>query len=228
MTIYCNLRRPDEYLSSWHRQRLKFGAKLGRLSEEAMDEYLGSAHFQQARLIEEWVHDHFPEARLVVRNFKEVRAQGGSILDFIHNSGIGFPAGLHIPRDQNPSVPAAFAEVGRRAIHDLDLALSREVVGWLTSAGRRVAHHPDAQVEVFGRRNRDRLVQAFAPVATSLDRLTGRAPFYPDLQDLEVLRPVSDLQATQDALPDLLQDAKLQELSPSIIKWLDLWSAVDS
>lgn len=219
VTIYCNLRRPDEYLSSWHRQRLKFGAKLQPLSREGLHEYLDSAHFQQAKLIEGWT-EYFPKAKLVIRNFDEVRDAGGSIVDFMRHSSLAFPSGLHIPKDQNPSVPSAFAEIGRRAILDLPPHQATEIVRWLTAARRRVNHPRDAEVEMFGPANRMLLVDRFAEIAASLDVITRTSPFYPDLGDLGELRPVDDVTAAETVLPELVADAHRQALAQPLVEWL--------
>lgn len=219
VTIYCNLRRPDEYLSSWHRQRLKFGARVEPLSGSGLDEYLDSAHFQQVAMIEGWMR-HFPNAHLVLRNFDEVRKQGGSIVDFMRHSSLAFPAGLHIPRDQNPSVPSAFAEIGRRAILELPRDQAAEIVRWLTSARTRVRHPGDGDVEMFGPTNRARLADRFSSIATMLDRMTGDAPFYPDLDDMSRLRPIDDFSAAEAALPDLVTDARRQALAAPLLDWL--------
>lgn len=219
VTIYCNLRRPDEYLSSWHRQRLKFGAKLQPLSGEGLHEYLDSAHFQQVKLIEGWT-EYFPQAKLVIRNFDEVRAAGGSIVDFMRHSSLTFPSNLHVPKDQNPSVPSAFAEIGRRAILELNPPLAREVIHWLTAARRRVSHPSDSDVEMFGPANRALISDRFAQIATSLDGLTGMSPFYPDLSDMGVLRPIDDVTAAEAALPALVADARRQALAQPLMDWL--------
>jgi len=222
VTIYCNLRRPDEYLSSWHRQRLKFGARLGKLSEDALDEYLDSAHFQQARLVEGWVEDHFPNAKLVIRNFDAVRAAGGSVKDFIKNAEIAFPSDLELPEDQNPSVPSAFAEVGRRALHELPRDAANRVVGWLSSVGGRVAHPADNQIEVFGSRNREILLNRFRPIAERLDEITG-GRFYADLDDFGRCRPIPEMDAVNEALPKLLRDAGQRDLPEDVLSWLNNW-----
>ena len=220
VTIYCNLRRPDEYLSSWHRQRLKFGAKLLPLSGAGLQEYLDSAHFQQAKMIEGWIKDHFPKARLVVRNFEEVKVSGGSVVDFIRNAGIAFPANLQMPKDQNPSVPSAFAEIGRRAILELNGPLAKEIIQWLVAARRRVPHPNDSEVEMYGAKNRAVISNRFAEVAASLDDLTGRNPFYPDLRDIGVSKALDDITAAEAVLPDLVADARQKSLEPSAIDWL--------
>lgn len=220
VTIYCNLRRPDEYLSSWHRQRLKFGAKIRRLSDGGFKGYLGTPHVEQAQMIEGWRTDHFPNAKFVIRNFDDVRAAGGSIADFVEHSGVSFPKNLVIPKDQNPSIPSAFAEIGRRAVHDLDPQLARRTVQWLTRARTRVDHPSDPEVEMLGRTNRDVLVRAFARIGPHLDQLSGRTPFYPNLAELGRLSPIDDLDAAERALPLLLRDASGHGLPDDIIVWL--------
>lgn len=222
VTIYCNLRRPDEYLSSWHRQRLKFSAKMLPLSGQGLHEYLHSAHFQQAQLIEGWTRDYFPNARLVIRNFDEVKAVGGSVVDFMKNSGLSFPTNMQTTKDQNPSVPSAFAEIGRRAILELPVLQAKDLVQWLISAGRRVKHPSDSEVEMFGPENRKLLAERFVEVAAALDQMTGQAPFYPDLQDFGVQRPISDLAAAKEALPSLIVDARHSDLDPDALDWMSM------
>ena len=218
VTIYCNLRRPDEYLSSWHRQRLKFGAKLERRSENGLQEYIDSVHVQQGRMIESWLL-YFPDARLVMRNFDAVKAAGGSVHDFIAHSGLAFPSQLPVPKDQNPSVPSAFAEIGRRAQHELPRELADAGIHWLTRAGDRVDHPQDRGVEMFGPANRRVLMDAFRPVSGHLDRLAG-SPFYDNLEAFGQQAPLSDVDAARQALPALVTDAGQQELSERTQDWL--------
>lgn len=220
VTIYCNLRRPDEYLSSWHRQRLKFGAALERLSDKGLDEYFGSAHFEQAKVISGWFQDYFPNANLIVRNFSDVKSSGGSVLDFVKNSGIKFPANLEPVKDQNPSVPSALAEIGRRANHELPRPSSSEVIHWLTTVQRRVDIPSDSLVETFGSHNRERLLRRFRPVSEELDLLTGASPFYPDLNDFGVTRPIDELEAAREALPLIVKDASGRLARQDTLDWL--------
>lgn len=218
VTIYCNLRRPDEYLSSWHRQRLKFGAQLERLSDNGLQEYIDSAHVQQARMIEPWLQ-HFPGARLMLRNFDAVKAAGGSVHDFIAQSGLSFPSQLPVPMDQNPSVPSAFAEIGRRAQHELPHELANAVILWLTKAGDRVDHPSDRNVEMFGPTNRRILLDAFRPVSEHLDRLAG-GTFYTKIEEFGQHGPLSDVDAAREALPALIADARCQDLAEQTQDWL--------
>ena len=43
--IYCALRRPDEYLISWHGQRLKVGETVSALSQGGAASYYDNIHF---------------------------------------------------------------------------------------------------------------------------------------------------------------------------------------
>lgn len=219
VTIYCNLRRPDEYLSSWHRQRLKFNAKIERLSGGGLHEYIESSHVQHARMIEAWLK-YFPGARLVLRNFDDVKVAGGSVYDFIAQSGLPFPTQLSVPKDQNPSVPSAFAEVGRRAVHELPRELSSPLVTWLTRAGKRVDHPSDNRIEMFGTVNRSILMEKFRPVAAQLDKLNGGHPFYQDVEAFGRCNVKSDIDAAREALPALIMDAQCQDLAPETQSWL--------
>ncbi|RNF33741.1 hypothetical protein [Paracoccus methylarcula] len=225
VTIYCNLRRPDDYISSWHRQRLKFGAKLDRLHDGALDQYLDSAHFQQAKMIDGWVKDHFSNARLIIRNYDDVMSAGGAVKDFINNSEIIFPKNITLPENQNPSIPCAFAELGRRCLHDLPREEARRLVSWLSSAKARqtIPHVPDSQVEMFGPKYREVLLNNFRPVAESLNEMTQTYPFYQEVEDFGRCRPVPEIEAANEALPKLVRIAKLQGLPETVLEWLNDW-----
>lgn len=45
VTIVATLRRPDDYLISWHGQRLKFGHTVPALRDDAVGQYGRTIHF---------------------------------------------------------------------------------------------------------------------------------------------------------------------------------------
>ena len=219
-TIYCTLRRPDDYLSSWHRQRLKFGAKLKPLRAGGMGGYLETAHFQQARMVRGWREDGFQNAELVLRNFDDVRRNQGSVHDFMTQTGVAFPQNVSLPDLRNPSVPSAFAEIGRLALIELPRESGRRIVEWLISVRGMVPHAADRDVEVFGPLVREKLVRNFAPIAADLRQMTGGRDFYPDIDELERLRPVNELDAANEALPRLVLASKVSSLFAEEKDWL--------
>lgn len=220
VTIYCNLRQPDELISSWHRQLLKFGAKIARLSDDGFKGYLDSPFVQQAKMIEGWTNDCFPNAKLILRNFDDVRKNGGSILDFKKNSTIKFPNNLRIPRDRNPSIPSAFFEIGRRANHELSPNESALVNKWLISARKRVIHPLDKDIEMYGRTNRDTLCRAFSDISERINSLSGKNDLFSDLSEMENLKEYDDLTAAKAALSDLKIDGGRHGLPKPILLWL--------
>jgi len=220
VTLYCSLRRPDEYLSSWHRQRLKFGEKMVPLRAGALNAYLETAHFQQAKLVRGWLEAGFEGSNLVLRNFSDIQKGEGSVVDFMSQTGIPVPEKAVMPGMMNPSVPSAFAEIARLALHQLPQESARVLIEWLISMRTEVSHVADREVEVFGRSVRDLLVERFRPVARDLSALAGVASFYPELEDMATLRPVPELEAARAALDGLRTAAQRSRLTEAERDWL--------
>lgn len=218
--LYCSLRRPDDYLSSWHRQRLKFGEKMLPLRAGALNAYLETAHFQQAKLVRGWLEGGFEEAELVLRNFSDTQKSGGSVVDFMSRTGIPIPDMAVMPGMMNPSVPSAFAEIARLALHQLPQESARSMVAWLIAMREEVDHVADREVEVFGQTMRDMMVERFRPVADDLSTLSGVNRFYPDLEDMALLRPVPELEAARAALAGLRAIGGRSRLTEAEREWL--------
>lgn len=222
VTLYANLRRPDDYLSSWHRQRLKFGAKMQPLRTTGLNEYLHSSHVQHGQMIEAWLQ-HFPNAQIKMRNFDDFIGKGGIIQDFGTHAGVDFPPDLANPGDFNPSVPCAFAEVGRQALIDLPHRDGRIVVDNLLKAIQYVRHVADKDVEMFGQSNRATLSEAYAPSLAIIQRLTGQNNFFSHEMNLKICRPISDLDALNKCWPDLQSYLMASDLPQSIKGWVQAY-----
>lgn len=219
VTIYANLRRPDNYLSSWHRQRLKFGEKIRPLRGEGFNHYSSSAHVQHGKMVETWL-EHFPKARVVVRNFDSFIKKGGVVQDFVKNSGISFPSGLVDPGDFNPSIPSAFAEVGRRALVELPRNQALELVHNLIGGIKKVPHMPEADVEMFGTKNREILVEHYQDSLKIIRRLSQNDHFFDDPADFGRVRAVPELDASNDCLPRLKTYLLNSKLSDDAHAWI--------
>ncbi|MEX3314051.1 hypothetical protein [Sulfitobacter sp. PS-8MA] len=220
VTIYCNLRRPDHHISSWHRQRLKFGEKLAPLRQDAFRHYLATAHFKQDEMIQGW-KDHFPNGKLVVRNFADVKSAGGSVADFMTHCGAEFPEGLENPGDFNLSVPSAFAEIGRLALHELGQERGCALVSWLIAASSYVDHVKESDVEMFGSINRELIANNFSQTHEKISEIAGVDQFYSDIESFAQQRSVSDVDAARAALPGLRAHAKNSQLAEDLISWLE-------
>lgn len=219
VTIHCNLRRPDEHISSWHRQTYKFGNKTTALHDDALNSYLDTLHFQQGNLLKPWMK-HFPDAKFNIRNFDAVNSNGGSISDFIELNDLSLPDDLIAPGRVNPSVPCALSEIARRSIHELPKEISHGLVWWLARVKKEISGLPsDNQVEMYGSKNRGLLLSRFEPIANELNAITEGA-FYSNLSDFDVVRPISDIEAAKETLPKLLEVKSFEKLDALSQSWL--------
>ncbi len=205
-SIVLNLRRIDEYLASWHLQRLKFGAKVKPLRFGAHETYYQTIDFRYDHVVLRW-SKALPEARMVVRNYNDVMAAGGSVADFFQQSQIDFAPKDHSAR-ANTSVPYAFAEIVRQAnhkAHDHHMPILKYVLG----AMGRVPYAPNSEVELFGPIHRPALLNAFAPIHATLSSHLGLEAFFPDIEAATVCHPIPEMVAAADALNELRKDAKV-------------------
>ena len=173
VTLSLTLRRIDEYLMSWHGQRLKFGNPLPRLAEDGLDEYLETIHFDYHLLLQGWL-DAAPDANVVIRDYADVRAEGGSVADLVKQSGLKLPNGLHKERHQNDSLHRGIYELARRGNNDL----KRPNPGRFRATLRDLAATMDLpasnSIELFGADVRARIVEEFAPIDEKLGQIAGK------------------------------------------------------
>ncbi|PID35828.1 MAG: hypothetical protein CR993_08130 [Rhodobacterales bacterium] len=221
VTIYFTLRRLDDYLSSWHRQRLKFGDRLSPLAGSAYGAYQPTAHFQHGAALEAWMR-HFPRARLVLRDFDLARRRGGTVADFAAHSGLALPEGLQPVAPCNPSVPAALWEVARAGIHALGRDEGGRLARWLAGHAGGLDLPPDGDVEMFGPRCRPVMPCDYAPVLAQLRALSGNERLL-ERVDLSLQRPVRDWAAAARALPDLRTALSGAPEMAAISRWIEGW-----
>ncbi len=199
--VYCALRRPDDYLISWHNQRLKVGEKIDRLSEGGAEGYFGNIHFNFRTVVEPW-GNLLPQAKLIVRPYSAIMAAGGSTQDFMDQVGADFPAGLIPAGRANRSLPRAAMEIVRRGNHALPPGQAHALTQFLLNASDRLTPPADSDVEMYGPALRTRLAEAFAPIH---DWLSGRqnAPFFDDIDAVRAPRVLSEDEAMRGLLAQI-------------------------
>ena len=212
--IYCALRRPDDYLISWHGQRLKVGEQLDPLSGDGLAAYLHTIHFDFRAVIEAW-NDRLPDARLIIRPYGEILKSGGSVDDFTDQVSVDFPATLAPVGRANQSLPRAAMEIVRRANHDLPRNLSQGLSRYFLDAGNTLEPVANARVEMFGASIREELAKNFAPIHDYLSELTGGSAFFDDIDEVARECPVPQARATAELLaqidPETLPNPALRE-----------------
>lgn len=199
--LYGVLRRPDEYLASWHGQRLRFGEKVPPLRDAAMKIYGNSIHFDYRRMVEPWTRQ-FEGATLHLRDYAKVRAAGGSAEDFQATVQVEFPDGLDPVGEANLGIPRAAMEIIRRGNRTLPAEAAHKLVQRFLELPPEVQVVPNGEVELFGAPMRAELAQAFAPIHRYLSDLTG-APFFADIDQMARTRPVPDVEAARALLAQI-------------------------
>lgn len=201
--ICCTLRRPDQYLASWHGQRLKFGHQVFALREEALKRYFKSVHFDYRKLLEPWLNRAPQGTAFAIRNYADVLKSGGSTEDFTAIANTSFPRGMVAAPRANPSLPYALMEVARQANHALERPDAQALKDALLKSRKSLSLPDNGEIEMFGAQNRARMAELFAPIDAWLGEVTGQSGFFPDLDKLAQPRPLPELDAAAQALARL-------------------------
>jgi len=220
--IYCALRRPDEYLISWHGQRLKVGEQLPPLDNGGLEPYFNTIHFNFRTVVEAW-DKQLPDARLIIRPYSEILKSGGSIDDFLAQTSVEYPPDLTPVGHANQSLPRAAMEIVRRANHDLSNNLAHGLSQYFLNAGASLEITPNKQVEMLSAPVRQNLADHFAPIHDYLSKLTrrtgvfggsGGTGFFDDIDDILLESPVPQADAAAKLLaridPETLPNTALR------------------
>ena len=198
----ATIRRVDEYLMSWHSQRLRFGHKLAPLDQGGLETYFGGIHFNYQRMIKPWL-DAFPDANFIIRNHADVMSNGGSIEDFKVQSGLEYPKKMMPPGSANPSYHRAIFELARKANNDLppESALkAREFLERITPALNLPKSY---QIELIGEAARTEMYDRFSPIHDFLGTTIKSGPFFPDIDKVRECQPIHYSEATETVLHQL-------------------------
>lgn len=227
--LYCALRRPDEYLISWHCQRIKVGTPCGQLSHGAWAGYKKTIHFDYRLAVEAWL-ERVPGQKpgqnagpnKILRNYRDVLGAGGSEADYMAHSGLDFPAGLLPAVAANKSLPLATTEICRQGNAALPRPEARQLSQFLLQLDQVVPLPANAEVEMFGPTIREKMHRAFQPIHAWLSQTTGQASFFPDIDRMLEPRPLPEPQAMRIVLDALTPErtAALPEAARSFLAGL--------
>lgn len=216
-TVVATLRRIDAYLASWHGQRLKFGHKLNPLRTDGVDGYFKGIHFNYRLMVEGWLKA-LPEACVILRNYADVRANGGSVNDFISQTGLQLPKGLAPERRENDSIHRGIYEIIRRANVELPQPQAAELRRSLRDLAPKLDLPLSHSVELFGADNRARMLEQFRPIDAWLGDVMGREGFFDDLEAVLELDPLPELEAARTAL----------EQTDTLRGWRESWRGIEA
>lgn len=217
--IYGVLRRPDQYLVSWHGQRFKAGEKLVPVAEAVAD-YAGNVHADYRRALECWI-TRCSGATLTLRNYADVVKAGNSVRDFRLHAQVKWPPNLTPPPRINQSLPLAVMEIARRANHALADQEAADLRGFLMRAGDTLDLVPNAQIDMYGPKARAQLLALFRPVQAYLGTVSGCEAFFPDLELIGICPPVPQHEAVRGALAHMGPEGIAADLPRKTRAFLD-------
>lgn len=201
ITLVATLRRIDDYLAAWHGQRLRFGHVLPPLPE-ALADYAKGIHFDYRRMLENWLRATEGAGR-VIRPYDRVLAAGGSVRDFLAETGIAPPPGASLDEEVNRGLHRGVLELARRGNADLAPEDARAFFAALLRLGPGLGLPASSEVELWGAAARADLAQRFAPVHDWLSAVTGGAPFFADAARIGRTLPHPEAEVNRAALAAL-------------------------
>ncbi|NRB19376.1 MAG: hypothetical protein HRU33_17845 [Rhodobacteraceae bacterium] len=204
ITVVATLRRIDDYLASWHGQRLKFGHKPAPLRDTGAQSYFGNIHFDYRLMLEGWIQG-MPEARFILREYRDVRQSGGSVADFITQTGLKVPRRLSKERKTNQSLHRGLYEIARLGNKALRPLLANELRRNLQDLTPELGLPASADIELFGAQHRQLMQEQFEPIHAFLAEVSGKAPFFKDQAQVETLRPIPEMEVFRLALAGVTQ-----------------------
>lgn len=197
--IYCALRAPDQYLASWHGQRLKLGHQVEPLSGKAALQYRKGVHFDYAGMLRPWLAA-FPQATFHIRNYADILETGGAVEDFLAQTGLECPDPSPIKGAANPSLPYATYEIMRRANYALSRDDQQKLRNHMTRERMRKRLPPNKDIELFGEDVRRKLYKSFAPIHQEISDIAGVDEFFPGLESMLQTNPVAEADVMGEAL----------------------------
>lgn len=204
VTLVATFRRVDDYLASWHGQRLRFGQKVRPLSGGALGNYMRGIHFDYRRMLEAWI-EVLPDARRRIRPYGAVLEAGGAVADFI--GGLGLPRLGEGEPQVNRGLHRALFEIARAGNHALPREAAQDLFRALLQLGPELELPRSADVELYGPQVRAEMAERFAPIHDWLGEVSGSAqnghPFFADAAEIGRVRPVPEAEANRLALAEL-------------------------
>jgi hypothetical protein len=196
--IFAYLRRIDEYLVSWHGQRVRFGQKIRALPGKALSCYTRGIHFDYRLMIEAWQAAR-PDSRLILRPYDDVVRRDGSVAVFAAATGLNLPPVEKHANTVNQSIHRAVLDFARQANFALEPLAATKFFNSMLRVSPQLGVVRPGQIEMFGKNARKNMYNGFAPIHDWLSDIHGET-FFNDFDQVKDMRPVDEAYANVDAL----------------------------
>lgn len=205
--LIAAIRRPDEAIAAWQTQMLRFHAPFPALRDTGAHGFLGLVQFEYRAALEPWCTT-FQEADKHFLPYADLCHRGGALRGLSELGGIALPEDGRTALHANPGLPHVLMELGRRGLAALPRASATALRHYLENVPSRLRLPPDTEVDLFTPEQREIMARSFAETHHWLSQITGRIPFFDDLDEIRRSRPVSVQTALAQLLPDLRRDSR--------------------
>ncbi|WP_188528253.1 hypothetical protein [Sinisalibacter lacisalsi] len=200
--LFAYLRRVDDYLASWHAQRVRFGERVRALPQGALGHYRKGIHFDYRLMVEGWM-EQLPTARLVLQPYDQTVRDAGSSQFFSDLMGIDLPKLADADKQRvNVGLHRGLLDIARHANFELEPAERGKMFNALLRIGPDLDLPPGRNVELFGPRARAELAEHFAPIHGWLSDMRGQ-PFFEDIGQIGTCAPIDEFDVNQEALAQI-------------------------
>jgi hypothetical protein len=193
-TLVATLRRIDNYIASWHGQRLKFGHSVEPLRETGAARYFNTIHFDYRMMVEGWLKA-LPDCDVILRNYDDVIAAGGSVQDFVSQTGLTIPSGMTTERHENTSLHRGIYEIVRRANRELPRPAAATLRDDLRDLCLILDLPSNGSIELYGETLRKQMLERFRDIDAWLAATVGQSAFFGDLESIAKTSPVPEMDA---------------------------------
>ena len=214
LTVTATLRRVDDYLVSWQGQRLRFGHAPPRLSDGGMS---GGIHFNYHKMIKPWA-DTCEDATWHLCNYADVVAAGGSVPHFFNTNALPLTINNTAEARVNTGLHRALIEIARRGNAELEKGAAQTLLQGLRALGGQLDLPDTSDIELYGAKGRADIFDRFALVHEYLSDFVGH-PFFPDIDNILVQRPVLEDLANSQALAQI-RASHLEKFPEPARNWL--------
>jgi hypothetical protein len=209
--LFASLRRVDDYLASWHAQRLRMGQKVPPLPK-ALPVYQRGVHFDYRLMLEGW-QQVLPQARLTLAPYDRALRAQGMPRAFAEEMRLDLPGLEGAPRRANTGLHRGLLEIARQGARALEPGEAHKLFLTLMDLTPELDLPVSQDVELWGAEARAQMLADFAPIHDWLSGQYGQV-FFPDLDEIGVSRPLREAQVTVQALAQIRR-AHMGAFSPA-------------
>lgn len=205
--LIAAIRRPDQAIAAWQTQMLRFHAPFPALRDTGTQGFLGQVQFEYRAALDPWCTT-FPEADTQFLPYADLCLLGGAVRGLAELGGITLPEDDSTALHANPGLPHVLMELGRLGLASLPRASATALRHHLEGVPARLRLPADAEIDLFTPEQREIMFRSFAETHHWLSQISGRVPFFDDLDEIRRPRPVKVQTALAQLLPDLRRDAR--------------------